>query len=104
LRLYGLERGDNKSFAWQCLMARRLIERGVRVVELIDTGSSGNWDAHGNMEEHRPKARRVDQAIAALLRDLKQRGLLHETLIAGCTEFGRTPWGTTPNDKGRNHH
>ena len=55
------------SFARQCLIARRLIERGVRVVELIDSGSNNNWDAHGNMQEHRPKARRVDRAIAALL-------------------------------------
>jgi len=104
LRTYGLQRGDNKSFAWQCLMARRLVERGVRVVELIDTGSSNNWDAHDDMQQHRAKALRVDRAIAALIGDLKQRGLLGETLIAGCTEFGRTPWGATPNDKGRNHH
>ncbi len=104
LQLYGLKRGDNQSFAWQCLMARRMVERGVRVVELIDTGSSNNWDAHGDMQDHRGKARRVDQAIAALVRDLKQRGLLRQTLIAICTEFGRAPWGATPNDKGRNHH
>jgi hypothetical protein len=104
LHLYGLQRGDNKSFAWQCLIARRLVERGVRVVELIDTGSNNNWDAHGNMEDHRGKAQRVDRALAALIKDLKQRGLLSETLLAICTEFGRTPWGVTPNDKGRNHH
>jgi hypothetical protein len=104
LQLYGLGRGDNTSFAWQCLMARRLVEHGVRVVELIDTGSNNNWDAHGNMQEHRGKAQRVDQALAALLKDLKQRGLLHETLVAVCTEFGRTPWGATPHDKGRDHH
>jgi hypothetical protein len=104
LREYGVPRGDNRSFGWQCLIARRLIERGVRVVELIDTGSNNNWDAHGNMQEHRGKAARVDGAIAALLKDLKQRGLLRETLVACCTEFGRTPWGATPNDKGRNHH
>jgi hypothetical protein len=104
LRLYGVERGDNKSFAWQCLMARRLVEHGVRVVELIDSGSNNNWDAHGNMQEHRGKALRVDRALAALLKDLKQRGLLRETLIACCTEFGRTPWGATPEDKGRSHH
>src|SRR5262249_24414462 len=91
LQMYGCPRGDNKSFAWQCLMARRLIEPGVRVVELIDTGSSNNWDAHGDMQEHRGKAQRVDRALAALLTDLKQRGLFQETLIAGCTEFGRTP-------------
>ncbi|HEV3262929.1 MAG TPA: DUF1501 domain-containing protein [Gemmataceae bacterium] len=104
LRRYGLGRGDNTSFAWQCLMARRLVERGVRVVELIDTGSSNNWDAHDDMQQHRGKALRVDRAVAALVKDLKQRGLLGETLVAGCTEFGRTPWGATPNDKGRNHH
>jgi hypothetical protein len=104
LRLYGLPRGDNRSFAWQCLVARRLVEHGVRVVELIDTGSNNNWDAHGDMQEHRGKAARVDQALAALLADLKQRGLLARTLVAICTEFGRTPWGATPGDKGRNHH
>jgi hypothetical protein len=56
------------------------------------------------MQEHRGKAARVDRALAALILDLKQRGLLAQTLIAGCTEFGRTPWGTKPDDKGRNHH
>jgi hypothetical protein len=104
LALYGLPRGDNRSFAWQCLMARRLVERGVRTVELIDTGSSNNWDAHGDMQEHRAKAQRVDRPLAALLRDLKRRGLLGQTLVAVCTEFGRTPWGATPQDRGRNHH
>src|SRR5205085_1498376 len=57
LARYGLGRGDTQSFAWQCLMARRLIERGVRVVELIDSGSNNNWDAHGDMQEHRGKAK-----------------------------------------------
>jgi hypothetical protein len=104
LAMYGAERSDNKSFAWQCLMARRMVEAGVRVVELVDTGSNNNWDAHGNMQEHRGKAQRVDRPIAALIGDLKRRGLLNETLIVGCTEFGRTPWGGTANDKGRNHH
>jgi Protein of unknown function (DUF1501) len=104
LDLYGVKRGDNRSFAWQCLMARRLVERGVRTVELIDTGASNNWDAHGDMQDHRAKARRVDQPLAALLQDLKRTGLLAETLVAICTEFGRTPWGATANDKGRNHH
>jgi hypothetical protein len=104
LGLYGVARGDNRSFGYQCLIARRLIERGVRVVELIDTGSSDNWDAHGNMQEHRPKALRVDRAVAALIRDLKQRGLLGETLLAICTEFGRTPWTDAPGTRGRNHY
>jgi hypothetical protein len=104
LKLYGAARGDSKSFAAQCLLARRLVERGVRVVELIDTGASDNWDAHGNMEDHRPKARRVDQPLAALVQDLKQRGLLGETLLAICTEFGRTPFTDGPGTKGRNHY
>ena len=100
---YGFERGDNKSFGWQCLIARRMIERGVRVVELIDTGSNNNWDAHGNTQDHRPKARRVDQAITTLIKDLKQCGLLNDTLVMICTEFGRSPWSQEPNGKGRNH-
>jgi hypothetical protein len=100
LDLYGLAPGDNRSFAWQCLIARRLAEQGVRTVELIDTGASDNWDAHGDMQAHRPKAERVDRALAALLTDLKQRGLWDDTLVAICTEFGRTPWDPGP---GRNH-
>jgi hypothetical protein len=104
LKLYGVSAGDKKSFAWQCLIARRLLERGVRVVELIDTGSHDNWDAHGDMQQHRPKARRVDQGIGALLKDLKQRGLFDETLVVICTEFGRTPWSDGGNGKGRNHY
>ncbi len=104
LNLYGVRRGDTKSFAFQCLLARRLIERGVRVVELIDTGSHDNWDAHGDMQQHRPKALRVDRAIAALIKDLKRRGLLGQTLLACCTEFGRTPWTDNATSKGRNHY
>ncbi len=101
---YGVAEGDTTSFAYQCLIARRLVERGVRAVELIDSGSHSNWDAHGDMQEHRPKARRVDRALAALLKDLKARGLLGETLVAICTEFGRTPWTDGPATKGRNHY
>lgn len=101
---YGIGSGDQKSFAWQCLVARRLVERGVRVVELIDNGSHDNWDSHGDMETHRPKARRVDQAVTALLKDLRQRGLLDTTVVAICTEFGRTPWSDGGNGKGRNHY
>lgn len=100
---YGMARGDNKTFAAQCLMARRLMERGVRCVEIIDTGASNNWDSHGNMADHKPKAARVDQAITALIRDMKARGMLDDTLVAICTEFGRTPWGDGPNSPGRNH-
>ncbi len=102
--LYGVAEGDRTSFASQCLMARRLLERGVRTVEIVDTGSSDNWDAHGNMHDHVPKALRVDRALAALLGDLKARGLLDDTLVAICTEFGRTPWTDGPSGKGRNHH
>jgi hypothetical protein len=104
LENYGVCDGERKSFAWQCLIARRLVERGVRVVELIDTGSHDNWDSHGDMQTHRPKAQRVDQALAALLLDLRERGLLAETLVAICTEFGRTPWSDGGNGKGRNHY
>jgi hypothetical protein len=104
LEKFGFQRGDNKSFGWQCLVARRLIERGVRIVELIDTGSHDNWDSHGDMETHRPKAQRVDRALTALLHDLKLRGLLDQTLVAICTEFGRTPWSDSGNGKGRNHY
>ncbi len=92
LDLYGLKRGDNRSFAWQCLIARRLVERGVRTVELIDTGASDNWDSHGNMQDHRPKAARVDRTLAGMIQDLKRRGLFGEVLVAISTEFGRTPW------------
>ncbi len=102
--LYGLAADDYRSFAAQCLTARRLVERGVRCVTLIDTGSHDNWDAHGDMDQHRGKAQRVDRAIAGLIRDLKQRGLFDQTLIVGCTEFGRTPWASSPTAKGREHH
>jgi hypothetical protein len=104
LKLYGLERDQNTGFGWQCLVARRFAERGVRFIELIDTGSSGNWDAHGDMEGHRPLARNVDQPIAALLTDLKQRGMLDDTLVVWTTEFGRTPYHEDANAKGREHH
>ncbi len=104
LKLYGLERGSTKGFAWQCLVARRLAERGVRFVELIDVGSSDNWDAHGDMLTHTPLARNVDQAIAGLLRDLKSRGMLDDTLVVWTTEFGRTPFNNAADAKGREHH
>ena len=101
---YGLQPGQTSGFGWQCLAARRLVERGVRFVELIDTGSSGNWDAHGDMMTHVGLAKNVDQPIAALLRDLKQRGMLEDTLVVWTTEFGRTPFNNTAEAKGREHH
>ncbi len=102
LGLYGLERGSTKGFGWQCLVARRLAERGVRFIELIDTGSSGNWDSHSDMHAHEPLARNVDKPIAGLLRDLKSRGMLEDTLVVWTTEFGRTPG--VDGEKGRGHH
>ena len=104
LALYGLTRGQNTGFGWQCLAARRLAERGVRFIELIDTGSSGNWDSHGDMMEHARLAKNIDQPIAGLLRDLKQRGMLDDTLVVWTTEFGRTPFNNTADAKGREHH
>lgn len=101
---YALQPGQTSGFGWQCLAARRLVERGVRFVELIDTGSSGNWDAHDDMMTHVGLAKNVDQPIAALLQDLKQRGLLDETLVVWTTEFGRTPFNNTADAKGREHH
>ncbi len=104
LRLYGLEPGSTQGFAWQCLVARRLAERGVRFIELIDVGSSANWDAHGDMMTHLPLAKNVDQPIAGLLQDLKRRGLLDDTLVVWTTEFGRTPFNAAANAAGREHH
>ena len=104
LDLYGMQPGSTQGFAWQCLVARRLVERGVRFVELIDTGSSGNWDSHGDMMDHVKLARNVDQPIAALLKDLKARGMLDETLVVWTTEFGRTPFNNLADAKGREHH
>lgn len=103
--MYGLNRsvkGAGSEFAWQCLVARRLAERGVRFIELIDTGSRPNWDSHGEMEEHKKLADNVDQPMAALLTDLKQRGMLEDTVVLWATEFGRTP--TKEGKNGRGHH
>lgn len=103
--LYGLPRGSTQGFAWQCLVARRLVERGVRFVELIDSGASNNWDAHGDMiSQHAPLAKNVDQPIAALIMDLKRRGMLDDTLVVWTTEFGRTPFNNFAEAKGREHH
>jgi uncharacterized protein (DUF1501 family) len=104
LAMYGLGRGATEGFAWQCLAARRLAERGVRFIELIDTGASKNWDAHGNMETYTGLAANVDQPIAALVKDLKARGMLDDTLVVWSTEFGRMPWANEEGEKGRGHH
>jgi hypothetical protein len=102
LDLYGLKEGQSDGFGWKCLVARRLAERGVRFIELIDGSSSHNWDQHGNMAEHADHAKVIDQPIAGLLKDLKQRGMLDDTLVVWTTEFGRTPG--VDGDKGRGHH
>src|SRR5947209_3454173 len=93
LDLYGVKRPANaktpgpQGFAWQCLMARRLAERGVRFIELLDVGSASNWDSHSDMAEHGRLARNIDQPLAALIHDLKRRGMLDSTLIVWTTEF-----------------
>lgn len=99
--MYGTRPGQ-VSFANNCLLARRLVERGVRFVQLCDQG----WDHHGSVFENLPKkCKQVDQPIAALIRDLKQRGLLDETLVVWGTEFGRTPLLQSDRTKpGRDHH
>jgi len=104
LDLYGIDEDTNTGFGWQCLVGRRLAERGVRFIELIDTGSSGNWDSHGNMADHGRLAPNVDQPIAGLITDLKQRGMLDDTLVVWTTEFGRTPYQVDNNHPGREHH
>jgi hypothetical protein len=102
LALYGLKRGQADGFGWQCLVARRLAERGVRFIELVDGSSSDNWDQHSDMAEHARHAKAIDQPIAGLLHDLKRRGMLDETLVVWTTEFGRTPG--VDGTKGRGHH
>lgn len=99
---YGLHRGGAAGeIAWKCLAARRLVERGVRFVEVIQRG----WDAHSDLKKnHETNAGALDQPVAALLRDLRKRGLLDDTLVIFTTEFGRTPANHTPNMSGRDHH
>ncbi len=104
--LYGTEPGKT-SFANNCLLARRLVERGVRFVQLFDQG----WDHHGSVFDRLPKkAKEVDQPVAALIKDLKQRGLLDDTLVVWSAEFGRTPMAQGANASGdetkagRDHH
>lgn len=97
--------GQYRTFATNCLLARRLIERGVRFVNIYHA----SWDHHSNLEAELPfNCGMVDQPIAALLTDLKQRGLLDETLVIWCSEFGRTPLGENrvnrPGVTGRDHH
>ena len=104
LKMYGVEK-DKPSFARNCLLARRLVERGVRFVQLYHT----NWDSHGGPGENlqadfEKVCRDVDQGQAALVKDLKARGLLDDTLVIWGGEFGRTPMGENRDTTGRNHH
>jgi hypothetical protein len=96
-QMYGLDQPDTADFGRSCLLARRLIEQGVRFVQLFSGGPFGspriNWDAHENVRDnHGQEAKRIDQPVAALLRDLRQRGLFEDTLVLFTTEFGRTPF------------
>jgi hypothetical protein len=104
-RLYGLDQDVTRTFGQQCLAARRLVERGVRFVQIFHggDGGAGEWDAHGGLRaNHSRLCGQVDLPIAGLLKDLKQRGLPDETLVVWGTEFGRTP-GAQGSD-GRDHH
>jgi uncharacterized protein (DUF1501 family) len=109
---YGLDSETCRDFGRACLMTRRLLERGVRFVQLFSGGAFGspriNWDGHEDMRQnHGQEAARIDQPIAALLRDLRQRGLLEDTLILFTSEFGRTPFTQAADNevgKGRDHN
>jgi uncharacterized protein (DUF1501 family) len=104
LALYGVgtDQKDTDEFGRQCLVARRLLERGVRFIEIVSNG----WDQHGDLKDkHAKNARTIDRPIAGLLKDLKSRGLLEDTLVVFATEFGRTPNTEGGGDKpGRDHH
>src|SRR5690606_31379800 len=105
-KLYGLDSPDpnTRNYAAQCLMARRLVERGVRFIELTCPNiGSDRWDQHSNLKQgHEANAHAVDQPSAGLLKDLKLRGLLDETLVVFSGEFGRTPFAQ--GSDGRDHN
>ncbi len=108
-KLYGLDEPANKGFARNCLMARRLLEQGVRFVQIHNGGSFGspriNWDGHENLKlNHDTQAATMDQPVAALIKDLKQRGMLEDTLFIWSTEFGRSPVTQGVGSAGRDHH
>jgi hypothetical protein len=101
--LYGIQQPETKAFGERCLLARKLVERGVRFVQIFHGGGGGGeWDAHSDIKKNHEKlSKQVDQPIAGLLKDLKQRGLLDETLVVFGTEFGRSPGA---EGTGRDHH
>lgn len=111
--LYGIDKTQTSDMGRRCLLGRRLLEQGVRFVQLFSGGPIGgspraSWDAHENVRDnHTQEAARIDQPVAALLRDLKQRGMLDDTLVLFTTEFGRTPFAQSAADKvgpGRDHN
>ena len=104
-QLYGLDQDETRPFGQRMLTARRLIERGVRFVQVYhgSNGGAGQWDNHSGLRDgHAKLCRQIDRPVAGLLKDLKQRGLLDETLVVWATEFGRTPGSQHGN--GRDHH
>ena len=102
-KLYGLDNPVTANFGRQCLMARRFAERGVRFIQVTHSDSEVQWDQHSNLYKgHSKNAAEVDRPIAALLKDLKQRGLLEDTLVLWGGEFGRTP--TAQGKDGRDHN
>ena len=104
-KLYGLDELEprTQSFGRKCLLARRLVERGVRFIQIYDMPDKDGWDAHSKLtDNHNPRARWTDQSVAGLLTDLKQRGLLDSTLVVWASEFGRTPM--MQGDLGRQHN
>jgi uncharacterized protein (DUF1501 family) len=102
--LYGLNESATATYGRQCLVARRLAERGVRFIQVYDGGGGGGgWDAHSKLKDnHSKNIARVDRPIAGLLKDLKRTGMLNDTLVVWATEFGRTPGAE--NADGRDHH
>ena len=105
--LYGLENERTKDFGQKCLLARRLVERGVRFIQVYSGGNhtDHNWDAHGDLvKNHDLHAGNTDLPVAGLLRDLKQRGLLDETLVVWGGEFGRQPTAEYKEGTGRDHN
>ena len=106
-KLYGLDNPASEPFGRQCLLARRMVERGVRFVKLLHGAGGDRWDDHGNIKERLPvHCREIDQPIAGLLKDLKSRGLLDSTLVVWASEMGRTPFDNNlVTDKpGRDHN
>jgi Protein of unknown function (DUF1501) len=102
-KLYGIGEQATDDFGRQLLLARRLAERGVRFIQVCHAGGgNGGWDAHGDIRSQGPLCRATDKPIAGLIRDLKQRGMLDETLVVWSSEFGRSPW--SQNTTGRDHN